>query len=88
MFNAKIQREHCNFLGVQMNTKGEIPQSELTKIISNAKKQIALWTSIKLSLSERATILKCFQTSRLVYCCPIIQIEPIKHFKKYSIIIF
>jgi len=36
-------------------------------MISGFRRQIGMWSSIKLSLFERATILKVFICSRLVY---------------------
>ncbi|CAF2832906.1 unnamed protein product [Rotaria sp. Silwood2] len=66
-FNAKIEREKCTFLGIPMNAQGQLPQEEIDKMVNNIKKEIGLWSSIRLSLCERASILKCFIISRLVY---------------------
>ncbi|CAF5050069.1 unnamed protein product, partial [Rotaria sp. Silwood1] len=66
-FQSKVNRNWCYFLGVPIDTKGKLPSSELTKIISNVRRQIGMWSSIKTSLFERATILKVFICSRLIY---------------------
>ncbi len=67
LFESRVNRNWFSFLGVPMDTKGKIPSSELNKIVSNIRRQIGMWSSIKLSLLERATILKMFICSRLVY---------------------
>ncbi|CAF3744353.1 unnamed protein product, partial [Rotaria socialis] len=66
-FNAKIEREKCTFLGIPMDTQGQLPQEEIDKMVNNIKRDIGLWSSIRLSLCERASILRCFIISRLVY---------------------
>ncbi|CAF3298203.1 unnamed protein product [Rotaria socialis] len=67
-FKSKIEREYCNFLGVPIDTKGKMPSIELDKMILNVKQQMGMWATIKLSLFERATVLKSFILSQLVYC--------------------
>ncbi|CAF3957632.1 unnamed protein product, partial [Rotaria magnacalcarata] len=67
-FKSKIEREYCHFLGVPIDTKGKIPSIELDKMILNVNQQMGMWSTIKLSLFERATVLKSFILSRLVYC--------------------
>ncbi|CAF3489106.1 unnamed protein product [Rotaria socialis] len=54
-FKSKIEREYCNFLGVPIDTKGKMPSIELDKMILNVKQQMGMWSTIKLSLFERAT---------------------------------
>jgi hypothetical protein len=66
-FNARIEREKCTFLGIPMDTQGCLPQDEVNKLVNNIKKLIGLWSSIRLSLLERSSVLKCFIISKLVY---------------------
>ncbi|CAF5098228.1 unnamed protein product, partial [Rotaria sp. Silwood1] len=41
-FQSKVNRNWCYFLGVPIDTKGKLPSSELTKIISNVRRQIGM----------------------------------------------
>lgn len=66
-FEAKINLEWCIFLGIPMDTKGEIPPPELEKKLNSIKQQIGYWSLINLSLNERVTVLKVFILSQLVY---------------------
>jgi hypothetical protein len=50
-----------------MDTQGRLPQDDVNKLDNNIKKLIGLWSSIRLSLLERSSVLKCFIISKLVY---------------------
>ncbi|CAF4543415.1 unnamed protein product [Rotaria sp. Silwood2] len=66
-FESKVNQNWGDFLGVPIDTTGKLPSSELTKIVSNVRRQIGIWSNIESSLFERATILKAFICSRFVY---------------------
>ena len=66
-FSAKIEKGKCNFLGIPIDTNGQLPKEDVIKMINNIKMQIGLWSSINLSMLERAKVLKSFITSKLVY---------------------
>jgi len=66
-FQSKVDRKWCSFLVVPIDTTGRLPPTEVTKIVSDIRKQSGLWKSIKTSLFERAIILKSLICSRLIY---------------------
>ncbi|CAF3364144.1 unnamed protein product [Rotaria socialis] len=66
-FESKVNCDWCTFLGIPINTTGQLPKSELERKISNIKQQIGYWSQINLSLTERVTVLKVFILSQLIY---------------------
>lgn len=66
-FQAKIRCDWCTFLGVPIDTKGQLPICELERKVSKIKQQIGYWSQINLSLTERATVTKVFILSQLIY---------------------
>ena len=67
LFQSRVNRNWCYVLGIPIDTKVKLPAAELTRMVSSMRRQITKWSGIELTLFERATVLKTFIASRLVY---------------------
>ena len=66
-FQTKISQDHCVFLGVPIDTHGQLPRASLMKKISGIRQQMGLWSRINLSYGERCMVMKVFILSGIVY---------------------
>ena len=66
-FEAKIRYDWCIFLGIPIDSKDQLPRSELIGKVKKIKQQIGYWSQINLSLYEQGTVMKVFILSQLVF---------------------
>lgn len=66
-FLTKTRQDSCVFLGVPIDTKGQLPQAAWNQKVQNIKQQMNLWSRLHLSMGERCLVLKLFILSGIVY---------------------